>query len=50
MKVCLYAVYMNMNRKDDKKYVEIQNFDILGNKTVKTLFFYSKCFITLLVI
>ena len=34
MKVCLYAGDMNLNRKDEKKYVEIQNFEFLGNKTV----------------
>ena len=39
MKVCLYAGNMNLNRKDEKKYhVEIQKFDFLGNKTVKTSF------------
>ena len=30
---------MNLNRKDEKKYEEIQKFDVLGNKTVKTFFF-----------
>ena len=34
----LYAGDMHLNRKDEKKYVEIQNFDFLGNKTVKTFF------------
>ena len=38
MKVCLYAGDMNINRKDEKKYVEIQKFDFLGNKTVETFF------------
>ena len=38
MKVRLYARDMHLNRKDDKMYVEIQKFDILGNKTVKTFF------------
>ena len=28
----------------DKKYVEIQQFDILGNKTVKTFFFLVQMF------
>ena len=39
--MCLYAGDMKMN-----KYVEIQKFDFLRNKTVKT-FFKSKCFIVL---
>ena len=36
----LYAGDMNLNRKDEKKYmyVEIQKFYVLGNKTVKTFF------------
>ena len=38
MKVCLYAGDMHLKRKDAEKYVEIQKFDVLGNKTVKTLF------------
>ena len=39
MKVRLYAGDMHLNRKDEKKYVEIQKFDLfLGNKTVKTFF------------
>ena len=37
MKVRLYAGNMNLYRKDEK-YVEIQTFDFLGNKTVKILF------------
>ena len=45
MKVCLYAEDMNLNRKDEKKNVDIQKFDFLGNKMVKTFFlvqmFYS---------
>ena len=39
MKECLYAGNMNLNRKDEKKYAEIQKFDSLGSKTVKTFFF-----------
>ena len=39
MKVHLYAGDMHLNRKDEKKkHVEIQKFDFLGNKTVKTFF------------
>ena len=38
MKVRLYAGDMHLNRKDEKKYVEIQKFDFSGNKTVKTFF------------
>ena len=38
MKVRLYAGDTHLNRKDEKKYVEIQKFDFLGNKTVKTFF------------
>ena len=38
MKIFLYAGDMNIIRKYEKKYVEIQKFDILGNKTVKTYF------------
>ena len=48
MKVRLYAGNMNLNRKDEK-YVEIQKFDFLGNKTGTTLFsnlfFLSLCVI-----
>ena len=29
---------MNFNRKDEKKYVEIQTFIFLENKTAKTFF------------
>ena len=29
---------MNINRKPEKKYVEVQNFVLLGNKTVNTFF------------
>ena len=43
MKVCFYTGDMNLNRKDEKKYAEIQKIDFLGNKTVKTFFFWSKC-------
>ena len=40
MKVRLYAGDMNLNRKDEKKkYVEIQTFNFLENKTVKNVFF-----------
>ena len=39
MKVRLYAGDMLLNRKDEKKYVEVQKFDFLGNKTVKPFFF-----------
>ena len=38
MKVRLYAEVMLLNRKNEKKYVEIQKFDFLGDKTVKTFF------------
>ena len=34
MKVRVYAGDMNLNSKDEKKYVDIQKFDFLGNKTV----------------
>ena len=34
----LYAGYMNLNRKEEKKYVEIQTFNFLENKAVKTFF------------
>ena len=40
----LFAGDMHLNRKDEKKYVEIQKFDFLGNKTVKTLFFLVQMF------
>ena len=33
-----YAGDMNLNRKDVKKYVEIQTFNFLENKTVKNVF------------
>ena len=39
MKVRLYAGDMNLNRKDEKKYVEIQKFNFLENKTMKNFFF-----------
>ena len=43
----LYAGDMNLNRKDEKKkYVEIQTFIVLENKTVKKNFLV-KCFIVL---
>ena len=38
MKVRLYAGDMHLNRKDENKYVEIQKFDFLGNKTVESSF------------
>ena len=38
MEVRLYAGDMHLNRKDEKKNVEIQKFDFLGNKMVKTFF------------
>ena len=38
MKVRLYAGDMHLNRKDENKYVEIQKFEFLGNKTVKIFF------------
>ena len=47
MKVPLYAENMNLHRKDEK-YVEIQIFDFLGNKTGKKKFlsnFLSLCVI-----
>ena len=50
MKVCLYAGDMNLNRKDEKKYAEIQKIDFLGNKTVKTFFFLVQMFIAVWVI
>ena len=34
----LYAGDINLNRKDEKKYVEIQTFNFLENKTVKNFF------------
>ena len=34
----LYAGDMIFNRKDEKKYVEIQTFNFLENKTVKNFF------------
>ena len=34
----LFAGDMHLNRKDDKKYVVLQKFDFLGNKTVKFFF------------
>ena len=34
----LYAGDMNLNRKDEKKYVEIQTFNFLEYKTVKNFF------------
>ena len=37
MKVCLYAGDMNIIRRD-KKYVEKQKFNFLGNKMVKPFF------------
>ena len=49
MKVCFYTGHMNLNRKDEKKYVEIQKNDFLRNKTVRT-FSSPKCFIALLVV
>ena len=46
MKMRIYAGDTNLNRKAEKKYVEIQKFNFLGNKTVKTVFivqmFYSR--------
>ena len=44
MKVSLYAGDMHLSRKDEKMYVEIQKFDFLGNKTVKTFFFVVQMF------
>ena len=34
----LYAGDINLNRNDEKKYVEIQTFNFLENKTVKNFF------------
>ena len=34
----LYAEDMNLNRKDDKKYVDVQKFYLFENKTLKTSF------------
>ena len=31
-------------KKDEKKYLEIQKFDFLGNKTVKTFFVLVQMF------
>ena len=38
--MCLYAGDMNLNRNNEKKYVEIQKKkkDFLRNKTVRTFF------------
>ena len=44
MIVRLYAGDMHLKRKYEKKYVEIQKFDFLGNKTVKTFFFLVQMF------
>ena len=44
MKVPLCAGDMLLNRKVEKKYVELQKFDFLGNKTVKTFFFLVQMF------
>ena len=33
-----YAGDMNLNKKDEKRYVEIQTFNFLENKTVKNVF------------
>ena len=45
MKVRLYARVIHLNRKDEKKDVEIQTFIVSENKTVKSFFlalmFYS---------
>ena len=38
MKVRFYAGDMNFNRKGEKKYVEIQTFKFLENKTVENFF------------
>ena len=38
MKVRLYAGELHSNRKDEKKFVEIQKVDFLGNKTLNTFF------------
>ena len=35
----LYAGDMSLNRKDEKKYVEIQTFYFIENKTVKNFLF-----------
>ena len=36
--------HLTLNRKDEKKYVEIQKFEFLGNKTVKTFFLLVQMF------
>ena len=41
--MCLYVGDMNLNRNNDKKYVEIQKKYVLKNKTVRT-FLYFKMF------
>ena len=51
MKVCLYAGDMNLNRNDEKKYVEIQKKRRFFKKQNSENFFCSpKCFIALLVV
>ena len=35
---------MHSSRKDEKMHVEIQKFDFLGNKTVKTFYFLVQMF------
>ena len=35
----LYGGDINLNRKDENKYVEIQTFNFLENKTVKNVLF-----------
>ena len=36
-----YAGDMNSNKKDENRYVEIQTFNFLENKTVKNVFLFS---------
>ena len=36
--MCLYARDMNINRKNEKKYVEIKKIDFLGKKAVNFFF------------
>ena len=41
MKRCLYAGDMNLNRKDEIKYVEIKKFDFFRKQRVKSFFSLS---------
>ena len=50
MKVRLYAGDMHLNRKDEKKYVEIQKFDFFRKQNGENFFFMSKCLVALWII